>query len=86
MFLKSLNIFSLHNIKKPMKKIIQILPSLDNSGGGVERGSLDVAKKLAEDGYDSYLMSSGGDMSEKYKHKGVKNIYLPLKKKIFFQY
>ena len=52
-----------------MKKIIQILPSLDNSGGGVERGSLDVAKKLAEDGYDSYLMSSGGDMSEKFKHK-----------------
>ena len=29
-----------------MKKIIQILPSLDNSGGGVERGSLDVAKNL----------------------------------------
>ena len=29
-------------------------------------------------------MSSGGDMSEKYKHKGVKNIYLPLKKKYFF--
>lgn len=67
-----------------MKKIIQILPSLDNSGGGVERGSLDVAKKLAENGYDSYLMSSGGDMSEKYKHKGVKNIYLPLKKKSIF--
>ena len=67
-----------------MKKIIQILPSLDNSGGGVERGSLDVAKKLAENGYDSYLMSSGGDMSEKYKHKGVKNIYLPLKKKKYF--
>ena len=67
-----------------MKKILQILPSLEISGGGVERGSLDVAKKLAERGYDSYLMSSGGDMSEKYKHKGVKNIYLPLKKKSIF--
>ena len=69
-----------------MKKIVQILPSLDISGGGVERGSLDVAKKLAESGYDSYLMSSGGDMSEKFKHKGVKNIYLTLKKKVSFQY
>ena len=66
-----------------MKKIVQILPSLDISGGGVERGSSDVAKKLAESGYDS-LMSSGGDMSEKFKHKGVKNIYLPLKKKSIF--
>ena len=31
-----------------MKTILQILPSLDTSGGGVERGTLDVAKEIAE--------------------------------------
>lgn len=67
-----------------MRKILQILPSLENSGGGVERGSLDIAKALAERGFNSYLLSSGGDMAEKYKHKGVKNLYLPLKKKSVF--
>ena len=67
-----------------MSKVIQILPSIENSGGGVERGSLDIARALIEKGHDSYLLSSGGDMAEKYKHKGVRNIYLPLKKKNVF--
>ena len=47
-----------------MKTIFQILPSLDNTGGGVERGTLDIAKHLQEIGYKSVIISSGGDMSE----------------------
>ena len=64
-----------------MKTIIQILPSLEQSGGGVERGTLDIAKFLKENGYRSIIVSSGGDMSEKYKHKGVEHFKIPLNKK-----
>ena len=69
-----------------MKKIMQILPSLDNTGGGVERGTLDIAKEISERGYKSLMVSSGGDMSEKYKHKGVIHINLALTKKTIFSF
>ena len=69
-----------------MKKIMQILPSLDSTGGGVERGTLDIAKEISERGYKSLIVSSGGDMSEKYKHKGVIHINLALTKKTFFSF
>ena len=52
-----------------MKTILQILPSLDLSGGGVERGTLDVAKVASKKGYNAAIISSGGDMAEKYKYK-----------------
>ena len=64
-----------------MKTIIQILPSLEHTGGGVERGTLDIAKFLIEKGYRSIIVSSGGDMSEKYKHKGVEHFNICLDKK-----
>ena len=69
-----------------MKKIMQILPSLDHSGGGVEKGALDVAREISVRGYRSLIVSSGGDMSEKYKHKGVIHINLQLKKKNIFSF
>ena len=43
-----------------MKTILQILPSLDRINGGVERGTLDIAKELAEREYNSVIISSGG--------------------------
>ncbi len=64
-----------------MKTLIQILPSLDHSGGGVERGTLDIAKHSTEKGYKSVIISSGGDMAEKYRHKGVIHYKVPLQKK-----
>ena len=46
-----------------MTKVLQIVPSkFDN--GGVERGTLDIAKELIEQGFDSEIMSSGGMMAE----------------------
>lgn len=69
-----------------MKTLMQILPSLENSGGGVERGTLDIAKEAAEKGYNSMIVSAGGNMSEKYKHKGVVHLKLPLKKKNLFTF
>ena len=36
-----------------MTKVLQIVPSLNTINGGVERGTLDVAKKLIEKGFHS---------------------------------
>ena len=54
-----------------MAKILQIIPSLHQINGGVERGTLDIAKTVIDHGYNSAIISSGGDMAEKYKYKGV---------------
>ena len=42
------------------KTLLQILPALDQSGGGVERGTLDIAKTVIDHGYNSVIISSGG--------------------------
>jgi glycosyltransferase involved in cell wall biosynthesis len=64
-----------------MKTILQILPSLDKINGGVERGTLDVAKELAEREYNSVIISSGGEMADRYKYKGVNHHIIQLNKK-----
>jgi len=64
-----------------MKTILQILPSLDKIDGGVERGTLDIAKTIAEQGYKSAIISSGGEMAEKYKYKGVSHYTLNISRK-----
>ena len=49
-----------------MKTVLQILPSLRKINGGVERGTLDIAKELAEKRFRSVvIISSGGDMGKK---------------------
>ena len=65
-----------------MAKVLQIIPSLDKINGGVERGTLDVARKLANEGFESCILSSGGEMAEKYKYLGVENYNLNLKKRV----
>ena len=64
-----------------MKTILQILPSLNRINGGVERGTLDVARTLAEKGFKSVIISSGGEMAEKYKYKGVDHYKVSLASK-----
>ena len=39
-------------------KVLQILPELDS--GGVERGTLEVAARLVDDGHESLVISNGG--------------------------
>ncbi|MBD22258.1 MAG: hypothetical protein CL572_01160 [Alphaproteobacteria bacterium] len=69
-----------------MKTVLQILPSLRKINGGVERGALDVAKELAERNFKSVIISSGGDMAEKYKYKGVDHHTLQIEKKGLMNY
>ncbi len=64
-----------------MKTLLQILPSLEKGGGGVERGTLDIAKAAAEKDYESTIVSSGGEMADKYKYKGVTHYKIKLNKK-----
>ncbi len=69
-----------------MKTILQILPSLDRINGGVERGTLDIAKELAEREYNSVIISSGGEMAERYKYKGVSHYKIEINKKGLLNY
>ena len=69
-----------------MKTLVQVLPSLDRSGGGVERGTLDIAKHSSEMGFKSVIISSGGNMAEKYRHKGVVHYKVPIQKKGILSY
>ena len=65
-----------------MKTVLQILPSLRKINGGVERGTLDIAKELAEKRFRSVIISSGGDMA--FKNISIKVltiIQFKLKKK-----
>ena len=41
-----------------MKTVLQILPSLRKINGGVERGTLDIARELAEKKFKSVILSS----------------------------
>ena len=53
--------------------LLQIVPSLDS--GGVEQGTIDLAKGLIENGYKSFVTSNGGEMLqilERYKIKHFK--------------
>ena len=60
-----------------MKTILQILPSLDKINGGVERGgSQRVEKKIY-----SVIISSGGEMADRYKYKGVNHYKIEINKK-----
>ena len=69
-----------------MKKILQILPSLNKINGGVERGTLDIARELAIRKFKPLIISSGGEMAEKYKYKGVDHIKMKLDRKGIFNF
>lgn len=70
------------------KTILQILPALQS--GGVERGTIDVAKAIKESGHKSLVMSKGGRMVKELKKEGIKHIELDVATKnpikIFLNY
>ena len=56
--------------------VLQALPSLN--GGGVERGTVDVAIALADAGWGSIVASEGGPMAREFIRHGALHIDLPL--------
>ena len=60
-------------------KILQILPELNV--GGVETGTLDLAKYLIENNHHSVVVSNGGRLVDALEKGGSKHIKLPVHKK-----
>jgi lipopolysaccharide heptosyltransferase II len=59
--------------------ILQILPELNV--GGVESGTLDLAKSLVELGHGSVVVSNGGELVNELVNSGAKHYQLPVNKK-----
>ncbi len=60
-------------------KILQVLPELNS--GGVERGTLEMAKYLVSQGHDSLVLSNGGRLVEKLEREGSTHLRLAVHKK-----
>src|SRR3989338_6362979 len=60
-------------------RILQILPELNV--GGVETGTVDLAKYLTGHGHHSVVVSNGGALVEELEKNGTKHYQLPVHKK-----
>ena len=61
--------------------VLQVLPALES--GGVEKGTLEVAKFLVEKGHRSIVISKGGRLQEQLIKNGSEHIKLDIGKKSF---
>ena len=60
-------------------RVVQLLPELNS--GGVERGTLEVAQALVEQGHRSIVISGGGRLVSQLLSTGSEHIQLPVGKK-----
>lgn len=59
--------------------VLQVLPSL--AQGGVERGTIEIATALKQEGIQNAVVSEGGKMTAELDTLGVEHITLPIKSK-----
>lgn len=59
--------------------IAQVIPALNS--GGVERGVVDLAKAIKQEGYNSIVISSGGILTYQLKEAGITHINLAVNSK-----
>src|SRR5690606_24901534 len=65
---------------KPISmKVLQILPELNS--GGVERGTLEVASRLAADGHEALVVSNGGRLVPALEAAGTRHFTMPVHRK-----
>ena len=60
-------------------KVMQLLPELNS--GGVERGTLEIARALIANGHESLVVSNGGRMVAQLEAEGSTHLKLPVHKK-----
>lgn len=60
-------------------KVMQLLPELNS--GGVERGTLEIARALVAAGHESLVVSNGGRMVNQLEAEGSTHLTLPIHKK-----
>jgi len=60
-------------------KVLQILPELNE--GGVERGTLELARHLVQSGHQSLVVSNGGRLVEQLERLGSRHITMPVHRK-----
>ena len=60
-------------------KVMQLLPELNS--GGVERGTLEIARALVADGHQSLVVSNGGRLVQDLEAQGSQHFTLPIHKK-----
>lgn len=59
--------------------VVQVLPALD--GGGVERGTLEIARALVAAGHRSTVVSAGGRLVAQLEREGSRHVALELGRK-----
>lgn len=64
---------------KQRMTVVQVLPALE--GGGVERGTLEIGKALAEAGHRSIVISGGGRMVGQLIAEGSEHVTWPIGEK-----
>jgi len=62
--------------------VLQMVPNLDL--GGVERGTVDLAKSLVKDGHRAVIISNGGSLLKEFEGTSIKHYSLPVHRKSFF--
>lgn len=67
------------NKKYQKKTILQVVPTLIS--GGVEQGTVEVAKHIVQSGYNSIVISSGGSMVQSLVSSGSEHITLDVESK-----
>ena len=60
-------------------RVLQLLPELN--AGGVETGTLEIARSLVQAGHESIVISAGGRLVKSLKADGSRHIPLPIHKK-----
>jgi len=60
-------------------KILQVLPELN--AGGVERGTLEIARHLVAHGHESLVVSHGGRLVARLEAEGSRHITMPVHRK-----
>ena len=67
-----------HSPMSPLT-VLQVVPELE--AGGVERGTLEVARELVRRGHRSLVISNGGRMVEQLQREGSTHIQCPIGRK-----